>query len=112
MSSESSKNIPSPTPSSFTIDMDVAEALQVWLQANTPVVYKQDHLPVPQEVVVTSNKFSELQLSPQSVCAALEGHSAPRWEELLHIAQGLAGVAQKHKEVGHDYWQQLEVLCQ
>ena len=39
-----------------------------------------------------SVEFSEFQLSPQSVCAALEGHRAPGREELLLIAQGLAGV--------------------
>ena len=51
MSSANSANIPSPTPSSFTINMDVAEALPVQPQADTPVVYKQDCPSIPQEVV-------------------------------------------------------------
>ena len=93
MSSTNSANIPSPTPSSFTIDMDIAEALPVRPQVDTPVVHRQDHLSIPQEIVATSNECSELQLSPQTACAALKGHSTPGQEELLHITHGLAGVA-------------------
>ena len=63
-------------------------------------------------IMATSHKFSELQLSPQSVCTALKGHSAPGQEELLLIAQGLVGVVQKNQEVGCNYQKQLEVLCQ
>ena len=77
MSSANSANIPSPTPSSFTVDMDITEPLPTWPQVETLVVHKQDHLSIPSEVVVTSKEFSELQLSPRSVCAALEGHSSP-----------------------------------
>ena len=57
-------------------------------------------------------EFSELQLSPRSVCAALEGHRSPGREELLLIAQGLAGVACKNQEVSCNYQKQLEVLKQ
>ena len=77
MSSANSANIPSPTPSSFTIDMDITKLLTTWPQVETPVVYKQDSLSIPLEVVATSQEFSELLLSPRSVCAALEGHSSP-----------------------------------
>ena len=112
MSSANSANFPSPCPSSFTIDMDITKALPTRPQAETPVVFKQDCLSVPSEVVATSKEFSELQLSPWSVCAALKGHSSPRQEELLHITQGLAGVAQKNEEVGRNHQKQLEVLHQ
>ena len=57
-------------------------------------------------------EFSELQLSPHSVCAALEGHRTPGREELLLITQGLAGVVRKNQEVGRNYQRQLEVLKQ
>ena len=57
-------------------------------------------------------EFSELQLSPHSVCAALKGHRSPRREELLLIMQGLAGVAQKNQEVSCNCQKQLEVLRQ
>ena len=97
MSSANSANIPSPTPSSFTIDMDIAKLLPTQPQVETPVVHKQDCLSIPSEIVATSKTFSELQLSPRSVCTALEGHSSPGQEELLHITQGLAGVVQKMK---------------
>ena len=62
--------------------------------------------------MVVSEQFSELQLSPCSVCAALEGHRSPGREELLLIAQGLAGVVQKNQEVGCNYQKQLKVLKQ
>ena len=62
--------------------------------------------------MVVSEEFSELQLSPHSVCAALEGHRSPGREELLLIAQGLAGVARKNQEVGRNYQKQLKVLKQ
>ena len=92
--------------------MDIAEPLPTWPQVKTLVVYKQDCLSVPSEVVVTFKEFSELQLSPRSICAALKGHSSPGWEELLHITQGLAGVAWKNEEVSHSNNEQLEVLWQ
>ena len=57
--------------------MDVTKALPVQPQADTLVVYKQDCLSIPLEVMATSNELSELQLSPQSVCTTLEGHSSP-----------------------------------
>ena len=57
-------------------------------------------------------EFSELQLSPCSVCATLEGHRTPGREELLLITQGLAGVARKNQEVGRDHQKQLKVLKQ
>ena len=107
MSSANSANIPSPTPSSFTIDMDTAEALPVQPQADTPVVYWQDPISIPAAIMATSHEFSELQLSPQSVCAALEGHSSPGREELLLIAQGLAGVVRKNQEVLHQWEEDL-----
>ena len=62
--------------------------------------------------MVVSEEFSELQLSPHSVCAALEGHRSLGREELLLITQGLAGVAQKNQEVSCNYQKQLEVLKQ
>ena len=112
MSSNNSANIPSPTPSSFMVDMDTAEPLPVRLSAKTPVVHWQEPLSIPMAIAAISTKFSELQLSPHSVCAALEGHRSPGREELLLIMQGLAGVAQKNQEVGHDYQRQLEALKQ
>ena len=105
-------NILSPTPSSFTVYMDIVELLPTQPQVETPVVHKQDCLSIPLEVVVTSKEFSELQLSPRSVCSALKGHSSPGQEELLHIAQGQAGVAWKNEEVSCSNNGQLEVLWQ
>ena len=112
MSSANSVNIPSPTPSSFTIDMDTSKPLPIWSQTETPVVHQQEPLSIPAVIVAVLEEFSELQLSPHSVCAALKGHRSPRREELLLIAQGLAGVAQKNQEVGQDYQKQLEALKQ
>ena len=112
MSSTNSANIPSPVPSSFTIDMDAAKPLPIRLLAKTPVVYQQEPLSIPAAVTAISMEFSELQLSPHSVCATLEGHRTLGREELLLIAQGLAGVAHKNQEVGCDYQKQLEVLKQ
>ena len=86
--------------------------LPIQLQANTPMVHRQDPISIPAAIMATSYEFSELQLSPHSVCTALEGHSSLGREELLLIAQGLAGVVQKNQEVGHDYQKQLEVLHQ
>ena len=110
--SANSANIPSPTPSSFTVDMDSAEPLPIRLHADTPVVHRQDPLSIPAAIMAVSTEFSELQLSPHSVCAALKGHRMPKREELLLIAQGLAGVVCKNQEVGCDYQKQLEVLKQ
>ena len=112
MSSINSANIPSPTPSSFTVDMDTAEPLPIRSAAETPVVHRQEPLSIPTTITAISAEFSEFQLSPQSVCATLKGHRAPGREELLLIAQGLAGVAQKNQEVSCDYQKQLEVLKQ
>ena len=112
MSSVNSANIPSPVPSSFTVDMDTAEPLPIRSSAETPVVYHQEPLSIPAAIAAISMEFSELQLSPCSVCAALEGHRTPTREELLLIMQGLAGVAQKNQEVGCNYQKQLEVLKQ
>ena len=112
MSSANSANIPSPIPSSFTVDMDAAEPLPIRSSAETLVVYQQEPLSIPVVIAAISTEFSELQLSPCSVCAALKGHRTPAREELLLIAQGLAGVAQKNQEVGCDYQKQLEVLKQ
>ena len=112
MSLANSANIPSPTPSSFTVNMDIAKPLPTRPQAEMPVVHKQDHLSVPSEVMATLNEFSELLLSPRSMCTTLEGHSSPSQEELLHIAQGLAGVAQKNEEVSWSNHEQFEVLQQ
>ena len=64
MSSANSVNIPSPTPLSFTVDMDTAKALPIRPQADTPVVHRQDPLSIPVVIVATSHEFSELQLSP------------------------------------------------
>ena len=44
--------------------------------------------------------------------AALKDHRDPGREELLLIAHGLARVACKNQEVGHDYQKQLKVLKQ
>ena len=96
MSSANSANIPSPVPSSFTIDMDTAELLPVRSSAETPVVYRQEPLSIPMAIAAISMEFSELQLSPRSVCATLEGHRTLGREELLLIMHGLAGVAQKN----------------
>ena len=93
MSSTNSANIPSPVPSSFTVNMDTAEPLPVRLSAETPMVYRQEPLSIPAAIAAASMEFSELQLSPCSVCAALEGHRTPGAEELILIACGLAGVA-------------------
>ena len=112
MSSTNSANIPSPVPSSFTINMDTAELLPVRSSAETPVVYRQEPLSIPAAIAAISMEFSEFQLSPQSVHAALEGHRTPGREELLLIVQGLAGVACKNQEVSCDYQKQLEVLKQ
>ena len=112
MSSAHSANIPSPVPSSFTVDMDTAKPLPVRPTAETPVVYQQEPLSIPAAIAAVSMEFSELQLSPHSVCAALEGHRTPTREELLLITQGLAGVVQKNQEVGCDYQKQLKVLKQ
>ena len=92
--------------------MDAAEPLLIRSHADTLVVHKQDPLSIPAAIVAVSTEFSELQLSPCSVCAALEGHRSPGREELLLITQGLAGVACKNQEVGHDYQKQLKVLKQ
>ena len=112
MSSANSANIPSPIPLSFTVDMDATEPLPIRSSAETPVVYWQEPLSIPVAIAAVSAEFSELQLSPCSVCATLEGHRTPTREELLLIVQGLAGVAQKNQEVGCDYQKQLKVLKQ
>ena len=112
MSSANLANIPSPTPSSFTVNMDTAEPLPIRSTAGTPVVHCQEPLSIPTTIVAVSVEFSEFQLSPCSVCATLEGHRSPGREELLLIAQGLAGVAQKNQEVSQDYQKQLEALKQ
>ena len=92
--------------------MDATEPLPVRSQAKTPVVHQQELLSIPSAIVAVSEEFSELQLSPHSVCTARKGHRSPGREELLLIAQGLAGVAQKNQEVGCNYQKQLEVLKQ
>ena len=112
MSSVNLANIPSPTPSSFTVNMDTTKPLPIRSTAKTPVVHWQEPLSIPAAIVAVSAEFSEFQLSPCSVCATLEGHRLPGREELLLIAQGLAGVAQKNQEVGWDYQKQLEALKQ
>ena len=112
MSSTNSANIPSPIPLSFTINMDTAEPLPVRSSAETPVVYRQEPLSIPMAIAAASTEFSELQLSPHSICAALEGHRTLGAEELILIACGLAGVVRNNQEVGRNYQQQLEVLKQ
>ena len=112
MSSANSANIPSPVPSSFTVDMDTAKPLPIRSSAETPVVYRQEPLLILEAIAATSTEFSELQLSPHSVCATLEGHRTMGVEELILIMCGLAGVACKNQEVSHDYQKQLEVLKQ
>ena len=112
MSSANSANIPSPIPSSFTVNMDAAEPLPIRLSAETPVVYQQEPLSIPAAIAAVSMEFSELQLSPHSVCTALEGHRTPTREGLLLIMQGLVGIAQKNQEVSCNYQKQLEVLKQ
>ena len=64
MSSVNSANIPSPTPSSFTVDMDTAEPLLVRLSTKTPVVHHQEPLSIPATIATVSAEFSEFQLSP------------------------------------------------
>ena len=92
--------------------MDTAELLPVRSSAETPVVYRQEPLSIPAAIAAVSMEFSEFQLSPRSVHAALEGHRTLGREELLLIVQGLAGVACKNQEVSCDYQKQLEVLKQ
>ena len=112
MSSANSANIPSPTPSSFTVNMDTAEPLPIRSMAETPVVHCQEPLSIPTTIAAISEEFSEFQLSPQSMHTDLEGHRDPRREELLLITHRLARVACKNQEVGCDYQKQLEVLKQ
>ena len=112
MSSTNSANIPSPTPSSFTVNMDTTEPLPIRLTAETLVLHCQEPLSIHTTIAAVSMEFSEFQLSPRSVHATLEGHRTPGREELLLITQGLAGVARKNQEVGCDYQKQLEVLKQ
>ena len=112
MLSTNSANIPSPVPSSFTVNMDTTKPLPVRSSAETPVVHRQEPLSIPTAIAAISEEFSEFKLSPRSVQAALKGHRTLGREELLLIAQGLAGVAHKNQEVGHDYQKQLEVLKQ
>ena len=83
--------------------MDTAKPLPIRSSTETPVVYQQEPLSIPAAITAISTEFSELQLSPHSVCAALKGHRTPTREELLLIVQGLAGVVRKNQEVGHDY---------
>ena len=110
MSSANSANIPSPTPSSFTVDMDTAKLLPIRLSAETPVVHCQEPLSIPAAIVAVSEEFSEFQLSHRSVHATLKGHRDPGREELLLIAHGLARVARKNQEVSCDYQKQLKEL--
>ena len=90
MSSNNSANIPSPTPSSFMVDMDTAKPLPIRSTAKTPVVHRHEPLSIPAAIVAISEEFSEFQLSPRSVHAALEGHRDLGREELLLIAHRLA----------------------
>ena len=110
MSSANSVNIPSPTPSSFTVNMDTTEPLPIRSSAETPVVHRQEPLSIPAAIAAVSEEFSEFQLSPQSMHATLEGHRDPGRKELLLIAHGLARVVRKNQEVGHDYQKQLKEL--
>ena len=64
MSSANSANIPSPTPSSFTVDMDTAKPLPIRLAAETLVVHHQEPLSIPATIAAISVEFSEFQLSP------------------------------------------------
>ena len=112
MSSNNSANIPSPTPSSFTVNMDTTKPLPIRSAAKTLVVHHQEPLSIPAAIVAVSEEFSEFQLSPRSMHAALEGHRDLGREELLLIAHGLARVVHKNQEVGHDYQKQLKVLKQ
>ena len=92
--------------------MDTTEPLPVRSSTETPVVHHQEPLSIPATITAVSAEFSEFQLSPWSVCAALKGHRAPGREELLLNMQGLAGVVQKNQEVGHNYQKQLKALKQ
>ena len=112
MSSANSANIPSPTPSSFTVDVDTTEPLLIRSAAETPVVHCQKPLSIPATIAAILEEFSEFQLSPWSVQAALKGHRDPGREELLLITHGLARVARKNQEVSSNYQKQLEVLKQ
>ena len=64
MSSTNSANIPSPTPSSFTVDMDTTEPLPIRSAAETLVVHQQEPLSIPTTIAAVSAEFSEFQLSP------------------------------------------------
>ena len=59
------------------VNMDTTEPLLVRSAAETPVVHWQEPLSIPAAIVAVSVEFSEFQLSPRSVCTALEGHRAP-----------------------------------
>ena len=74
------------------VNMDTTKPLPVRSSTKTPVVHHQEPHSIPAAIAAVSMEFSEFQLSPRSVCAALEGHRAPGREELLLIVQGLAGV--------------------
>src|SRR5580692_6248028 len=88
---DNNNTMSSPSPSHISVDSDShITPVPILLKGKSPVKYEQDPLVVPQEVVATSTNFSELHLSSQTACAALEGHSPSR-EELIFITRGLAG---------------------
>ena len=92
--------------------MDTTEPLPIRSAAKTPVVHCQEPLSIPAAIAAILEEFSEFQLSPWSMHAALKGHRDPGREELLLIAHRLARVAHKNQGFSCDYQKQLKVLKQ
>ena len=112
MSSASSANIPSPTPSSFSINPATFGMPPSCTQhPGTLVLYWQEPLNIPDQVVAISEQLSTFCLPPWTICAALEGHNPDR-DQLLLITQGLDGVVQKNEANAWQNCEQLEILWQ
>ena len=111
MSSASSANIPSPTPLSFSIDPATFRTPPACPHPETPVLYCQELLHIPNQVVAVSEQLSTFSLSSRTICAALKGHNPDR-EQLLLITQRLDRVVQKNKANTWANHKQLEILWQ
>ena len=110
MSSTSSANIPSPCPSSFSINpTDFRTPASLPPQAKTPVLHQQEPLCIPNQVVAVSDQLSTFCLSPWTICTALEGHNPDR-DQLLLITKGLGGIVQKDEANTRENCKQLEIL--
>ena len=112
MSSASSTNIPSPTPSSFSIDPATFRMPPSCpLHPKTPVLYHQEPLHITDQVVAILDQLSRFCLSPRTICTAFEGHNPDR-DQLLLIAWGLDRVVQKNEANAQQNHEQLKILCQ